>query len=59
MAKTGRSEAEARAEFAKGNPQGRMVQPQEVADTVLWLCGAGASAITGQSISVTGGEVMP
>ena len=59
MAKTGRSEAEARAEFAKGNPQGRMVQPVEVADTVLWLCGAGASAITGQSISVTGGEVMP
>ncbi len=56
--KTGRSEAEARAEFAKGNPQGRIVQPAEVADTVLWLCGEGASSITGQSISVSGGEVM-
>jgi NAD(P)-dependent dehydrogenase (short-subunit alcohol dehydrogenase family) len=59
VAKTGRSEAEARAEFAKGNPQGRIVQPAEVADTVLWLCGDGAGAITGQSISVSGGEVMP
>jgi NAD(P)-dependent dehydrogenase (short-subunit alcohol dehydrogenase family) len=58
VAKTGRSEAEARAEFAKGNPQGRIVQPDEVADTVVWLCGAGASAITGQAISVSGGEVM-
>lgn len=59
VAKTGRSETQARAEFAKGNPQGRMVQPQEVADSVLWLCGEGASAITGQAISVSGGEVMP
>ena len=58
VAKTGRSEADARAEFAKGNPQGRIVQPAEVADTVLWLCGEGASSITGQSISVSGGEVM-
>ena len=58
VSKTGRSEADARAEFAKGNPQGRIVQPAEVADTLLWLCGEGASAITGQSISVSGGEVM-
>ncbi|QNN57205.1 SDR family oxidoreductase [Diaphorobacter ruginosibacter] len=56
--KTGRTEEQARAEFVKGNPQGRLVQPQEVADAVLWLCGAGASAITGQSIAVAGGEVM-
>jgi NAD(P)-dependent dehydrogenase (short-subunit alcohol dehydrogenase family) len=58
VAKTGRSEQEARASFAAGNPQGRIVQPEEVADTVLWLCGQGASAIHGQSISVSGGEVM-
>jgi NAD(P)-dependent dehydrogenase (short-subunit alcohol dehydrogenase family) len=58
IAKTGRSEAEARAEFAKSNPQGRIVQPQEVANAVLWLCGEGAGAVTGQSISVSGGEVM-
>ena len=57
-AKTGRSQADARAEFTKSNPQGRIVQPQEVAATVLWLCSAGAVAITGQAISVSGGEVM-
>lgn len=58
VAKTGRSEEQARAEFAAGNPQQRIVQPQEVADAVRWLCGDGASAITGQAISVSGGEVM-
>ncbi|MDB6002702.1 MAG: 3-hydroxyacyl-CoA dehydrogenase [Rhizobacter sp.] len=58
VAKTGRSEAEARAEFEKVSPQRRIVMPQEVADTVMWLCGESALAITGQSISVSGGEVM-
>jgi len=57
MAKTGRSEAQARAEFSAGNPQRRFVQPAEVADAVRWLCGEGAAAITGQAISVSGGEV--
>jgi NAD(P)-dependent dehydrogenase (short-subunit alcohol dehydrogenase family) len=57
MNKTGRSREQAVAELAKYNPQGRLVTPQEVADTVLWLCGEGASAITGQAIAVAGGEV--
>lgn len=58
VAKTGRTPEQAMAEFVKGNPQGRLVQPQEVADAVLWLCGPGAGAMTGQSIAVAGGEVM-
>jgi NAD(P)-dependent dehydrogenase (short-subunit alcohol dehydrogenase family) len=58
VAKTGRSEAEARAEFAARNPQQRIVQPAQVADAVMWLCGEGAAAMTGQAISVSGGEVM-
>jgi NAD(P)-dependent dehydrogenase (short-subunit alcohol dehydrogenase family) len=57
MKKTGRSREQAVAELAKHNPQGRLVTPQEVADTVLWLCGDGASAITGQAIAVAGGEI--
>ena len=57
MKKTGRSHEQAVAELAKHNPQGRLVTPREVADTVLWLCGEGASAITGQAIVVAGGEV--
>lgn len=56
--KTGRSETEARAELVKHNPQGRLVQPDEVANAVLWLCLPGAEAITGQAISVAGGETM-
>lgn len=55
---TGRTEEQALAEFVKINPQGRLVQPEEVADTVAWLCGAGTDAVTGQTISVSGGEVM-
>lgn len=56
--KTGRSEEQARAEFEKVNPQGRLVRPEEVADAVAWLCGTGTDAVTGQTVSVSGGEVM-
>ena len=57
MKKTGRSRAQAEAELTKRNPQGRLVTPNQVADTVLWLCGRGAGAITGQAIAVAGGEI--
>ena len=57
MKKTGRNHEQAVAELAKHNPQGRLVTPAEVADTVLWRCGEGASAITGQAIAVAGGEI--
>ena len=57
MKKTGRSREQAVADLARSNPQGRLVSPREVADTVLWLCGEGAGAITGQAIAVAGGEV--
>ena len=58
VARTGRSAEEARAELVKGNPQGRLITPDEVANAVMWLCSDGASSITGQAISVSGGEVM-
>jgi 3-hydroxybutyrate dehydrogenase len=57
MKKTGRSREQAIAELSKHNPQGRLVSPKEVADAVLWLCGEGAAAITGQAIAVAGGEI--
>ncbi len=56
-ARTGRSPAEAEARLRRLNPQGRFVKPAEVADTVLWLCTSGTQAVTGQAISVSGGEV--
>jgi len=57
-AKTGRSEEEARAELARANPQGRLVEPAEVARMVAFLCAPEAAAITGQAIVIAGGEVM-
>lgn len=58
VAKTGRSEAEALTQFTSTNPQGRLIQPDEVAHAVLWLCNDLSKSITGQALSVSGGEVM-
>ncbi len=58
MAKTGKSDAEARAALTVHNPQGRLVQPEEVANAVLWLCLPGSGAVTGQALPIAGGEVM-
>jgi NAD(P)-dependent dehydrogenase (short-subunit alcohol dehydrogenase family) len=57
VAKTGRTETEARAELSANNPQKRMILPEEVANAVTWLCLPGSEAINGQSIAIAGGEV--
>lgn len=54
--KTGRSAADARRSLSATNPQGRFIQPDEVAAAVLWLCSDAARSITGQAISISGGE---
>ena len=58
VAKTGKSEAEARAELARFNPQGRLIAPEEVASVVAWLALPASNSITGLAIPVAGGEVM-
>ena len=58
VAKTGRTPEEARAELASVNPQGRLVDPVEVAAAVAWVARRDSGAITGQAIAVAGGEVM-
>ena len=57
IGKTGRDREQALADLTRGNPQGRVIMPDEVAETVLWLCSPGAASITGQAIAIAGGEV--
>jgi NAD(P)-dependent dehydrogenase (short-subunit alcohol dehydrogenase family) len=54
----GKSLQEANAMLVAGIPQGRLMTPDEIAETVAFLCGPGAAGITGQAIAVAGGEVM-
>jgi len=58
VTQTGRSAAEARAILVRSNPQGRLIDPEEVAQAALWLCGPHTASITGQCLSIAGGEVM-
>ncbi len=39
-------------------PLGRRGEPREIADAVRFLCGPGASFITGQTLHVNGGQMM-
>jgi NAD(P)-dependent dehydrogenase (short-subunit alcohol dehydrogenase family) len=56
VAETGRARESAKADLVRSNPQGRFITPGEIADTVLWLCSTGARSVSGQAISVSGGE---
>ncbi len=47
-----------RAELADETPLGRIGNADEVAKTILFLCGDGASFITGQVLGVSGGLVI-
>ena len=55
---TGTDTAGAREALAKGSPEGRLISPEEVAETVLWLCSPAASQITGRAIVVPGREML-
>jgi NAD(P)-dependent dehydrogenase (short-subunit alcohol dehydrogenase family) len=56
VAATKRSESETRGALAATNPQARFIKPEEVAAAVVWLCAGDSAAITGQAISISGGE---
>jgi NAD(P)-dependent dehydrogenase (short-subunit alcohol dehydrogenase family) len=53
--KTKRSEDEARAGFL--SPQGRLIQPDEVAVAVAYLVSEEARSVTGQALRIAGGEL--
>lgn len=55
--KTGIQRQQALAELVKNNPQRRLIKPEEVAETAIWLCHPNSASITGQAITVAGGEI--
>lgn len=53
----GRSGAQLMAEIADENPQHRLIQPEEIAQTALFLCSEAAKGITMEEIRITGGAL--
>jgi 3-hydroxybutyrate dehydrogenase len=51
----GRTLDAAKADIAAQNPQGRIIQPAEIAATVVFLCSDAAKGITGENLQITGG----
>jgi len=47
--------SEAETQMTEMQPVGRMGTPEEIADTVVWLCSDGAGFVTGQAFAVDGG----
>jgi NAD(P)-dependent dehydrogenase (short-subunit alcohol dehydrogenase family) len=54
----GTSYEEARRAALVAVPLGRMLDPREVAELVVWLASPAASGMTGQALSHCGGQVM-
>lgn len=46
---------EAEKQFESMEPVGRMGEPEEVANAVVWLCSEGSSFVTGDAMAVDGG----
>jgi NAD(P)-dependent dehydrogenase (short-subunit alcohol dehydrogenase family) len=48
-----------RQRITSGIPLGRLADPSEVAEAILWLCSDAASYVTGVTLPVDGGYVVP
>lgn len=53
----GRSVNQAMADIAEANPQKRIIQPEEIAALVAFLCGDAAKGLTMENVQVTGGAL--
>lgn len=57
MARYGIDRGAAEQKVVAQNPMGRMITPEEVAATALFLASEGAASINGHALSVSGGEI--
>jgi NAD(P)-dependent dehydrogenase (short-subunit alcohol dehydrogenase family) len=55
---TGRTPAESEAALARQSPLGRLLEPDEVADAVVFLASPAAAAINGQALAIDGGGIQ-
>jgi NAD(P)-dependent dehydrogenase (short-subunit alcohol dehydrogenase family) len=58
VAATGREETESRRALERSAPLGRLVDPHEVAATLVWLASHEAAPINGQTIVIDGGGIQ-
>lgn len=56
--KTNATRDQAIAELAKSNPQGRLLEVEEVAEIASWICHPNSRSINGQAIALNGGQSM-
>jgi NAD(P)-dependent dehydrogenase (short-subunit alcohol dehydrogenase family) len=58
VAATGRDEEQSRGALEKASPLGRLVDPHEVAATLVWLASVEAAPINGQTVVLDGGGIQ-
>jgi NAD(P)-dependent dehydrogenase (short-subunit alcohol dehydrogenase family) len=58
VARTGRSAEQAEAALAAAAPLGRLLEPEEVAETIEFLASPAAAAINGQAVVIDGGGIQ-
>jgi len=56
-AKTGKTREGATKSLIAGNPQGRLIEVDEVAATAVWLCSDAARSVNGHALAISGGEI--
>ena len=57
MQQKGLSRQDALDIMVKANRHERLIGPDEIAATALWLCGDGSQSVNGQTIEIAGGQV--